>query len=126
MNALTHSGGELYVSVPDIDVLAALLAKPGLSRAQKQTILAIIYGGQDTPYNFHKSGFYWEHLKELLEDAGFCEVRRVRDLGQFDDTSAMYLEIGVGAEKLTWFSLNVVAKKCESGYFSPHHRPETQ
>ncbi|CAD6490832.1 MAG: Methyltransferase domain protein [Candidatus Argoarchaeum ethanivorans] len=36
-----------------------------------------IYGGQDFPENYHKCGFSYKMLKELLEQVGIKRVRRI-------------------------------------------------
>jgi hypothetical protein len=36
-----------------------------------------IYGGQDNEGNYHKCGFSFKLLKELLEECGIVKVKRV-------------------------------------------------
>jgi predicted SAM-dependent methyltransferase len=75
--ALLIPGGQLRISVPDIDRIVKIYSKnlkhfetPGNS-----PWIGLIYGGQSTPYDFHKTGYNACWLKHLLEKAGFenCE-----------------------------------------------------
>ena len=47
----------------------------------------MIMGGQTEPYDFHKTGFTFRHLAELLHVHGFRNFRRVKSFGLFQDTS---------------------------------------
>jgi hypothetical protein len=109
-------GGDLYVSVPDIIILSRMMTQNAISNAQKDIILSIIYGGQDTPYNYHKTGFYFEYLQKMLENVGFCNIQRVESFGIFNDTSTMGLMVG---DDFVFFSLNVQAQRCRDEIFFP-------
>ena len=39
--------------------------------------IRLIYGGQEYPEDFHKCGFSFKLLKEILEECGFKHVKRV-------------------------------------------------
>lgn len=66
-------GGVLRLSVPDFDLLVEMYLST--DRDMRSIILPLM-GGQDYPFNFHFTCFNFEHLKALLIDAGFREVRR--------------------------------------------------
>lgn len=70
-------GGVLRISVPDLDRIVKIyinnwahFQKPG-----NTPWIGLIYGGQSTPYDFHKTGFNANWLRYLLESCGFeqCE-----------------------------------------------------
>ena len=73
---LLADGGELLLSVPDLDRIVKIYAKnwehfqtPGNS-----PWVGLIYGGQSTPYDYHKTGFNFCWMKHLLEEAGFARI----------------------------------------------------
>lgn len=69
--------GMLKVAVPDLDTIAKLYVEhQDWFTPPHEPWLGIIYGGQDYPYNFHKTGFNFRWLKYLLEKAGFVRVFR--------------------------------------------------
>lgn len=70
-------GGTIRISVPDIDRIVQIYAKnpkhfntPGHS-----PWIGLIYGGQSTPYDYHKTGFNFCWLKHLLEQCGFTQCQ---------------------------------------------------
>lgn len=74
---LLQSGGKLRISVPDMDRIVQVYAK-NFDHFQKPghtPWIGLIYGGQTTPYDFHKTGFNACWLRYLLERNGFtaCE-----------------------------------------------------
>ena len=103
------SGGEIFISVPDIEILSEMVSRKGLGKTGKTLLMPIIFGGQEHEANFHKMGFYFGYLEELLEAFDFCDIKRVENFGYFYDTSRMTLDIGYGIEP---FSLNVKARRC--------------
>jgi predicted SAM-dependent methyltransferase len=70
-------GGRLRLSVPDVDTLFKLFIAPNRTLSDKKFLMAIIYGGQDSSHNYHKTGFSFVYLKHLLENTGFCNITRV-------------------------------------------------
>ena len=69
-------GGELRLSVPDLDRIVKIYAgnwehfqTPGNS-----PWVGLLYGGQGTPYDYHKTGFNFCWMKHLLEEAGFARI----------------------------------------------------
>ncbi len=103
-------GGELRLSVPDLDRIVRIYAKnwehfqtPGNS-----PWVGLIYGGQSTPYDYHKTGFNFCWMKYLLEEAGFSDIEEYphvpHPLGIVDASLAKepfgeYLSLNVRATK---------------------------
>jgi hypothetical protein len=85
------------------------MTRKDMSIQNKKDFLNMIYGGQKTEFDFHKAGFFFDYLKQLLSNYGFCDIQRVEYLGLFHDTSQEYI-LYQGVEHA--FSLNVIAKKC--------------
>jgi predicted SAM-dependent methyltransferase len=97
-------GGRLYVSVPDLAVLAKLFLTEGLSLDDRLFVVRMIFGGHVDAHDYHQMGFDFEILATFLREAGFVEIERVADLGLFDDTSrAVYAGVPI--------SVNVTARK---------------
>ena len=66
-----------------------------------------MFGGQSSAWDFHKTGLNEDFLKDFLKRTGFVDVRRVRSLGMFEDTSIMSF-------KDKPISLNVIAHRPRS------------
>lgn len=98
-------GGRLYVSVPDLDVLARLLLdRQRLSERDRYQVMRMLFGGHVDRYDYHQVGLNEEFLRTFLRSAGYVNIRRVDDLGFFDDTSRMVFA-GVA------ISLNMISEK---------------
>jgi len=96
-------GGLLYVSVPDLAVLAKLFLTDGLTMAQRFMVVRMIFGGHLNAHDYHNMGFDFDLLATFLSEAGFVEIERVADFGIFDDTSrVVYAGVPI--------SLNVIAR----------------
>lgn len=80
-------GGTLYVSVPDLDVLARMFLQPGQTLKQRFEVMRMMFGGQLDEFDFHYSGLNEEFLRGYFHDVGFINPYRVRDFGLFDDSS---------------------------------------
>jgi predicted SAM-dependent methyltransferase len=81
-------GGTLHVSVPDMDILARLfLERERFSKADRFEVMRMIFGAHVDQYDYHVVGLNEEFLTDLLGKTGFADIRRVVDLGLFDDTS---------------------------------------
>ena len=97
--------GVLFVSVPDLDVLARLfLDRTGLSVADRYLVMRMIFGGHVDRYDYHVVGLNDEFLGGFLVNAGFVHVQRVPRFGMFNDTSETVMNG-------TPISLNMVAHK---------------
>jgi len=80
-------GGRLMVSVPDLDIICWAFINPMIPVGQRRHFMAMLYGGQSTPHDFHKIGFNFQLLREHLDAAGFVNIRRVKAFGLFQDGS---------------------------------------
>ena len=81
-------GGTLYISVPDLDILAELfLLRESIDIHGRFHIMRMMFGGQMDDRDFHYVGLNEEFLRDFLSAAGFADVRRVDEFGIFDDTS---------------------------------------
>jgi predicted SAM-dependent methyltransferase len=99
------TGGIVYVSVPDLDVLAGLfLRNHQLTLNERFFVMRMIFGGHVDQYDYHVVGLNHEFLGSFLHEAGFENIRRVDRFGIFDDTSGMiYKDVSI--------SLNMIAEK---------------
>ena len=97
--------GWLFVSVPDIDVLAKLLLdKKRLTMSERFHVMRMIFGGHVDDHDYHFTGFNEEFLGHYLFDAGFRAIIKVDTFGMFEDTSGMMF-------KNELISLNLVSRK---------------
>jgi len=107
-------GGELRISVPDIDRIVKIYSKnwqhfqtPGNS-----PWIGLLYGGQGDPYDFHKTGFNFCWMKYLLEGIGFVEVHEYSHEPHF---VAGVVDASLAKEPFGEFlSLNIMAKKANA------------
>lgn len=91
---LLKPNGKLMVAVPDIDLICKLWHTPPFDTvAARQYLLAIMYGGQTTPHDYHSTGFNGDILSEMMYAAGFSAVRRVNSFNEFQDSSALAFPI---------------------------------
>ena len=68
--------GELRLSVPDLDRIVKIYSKnwEHFQTPSNSPWVGLIYGGQGTPYDYHKTGFNFCWMKHLLLEAGFSHV----------------------------------------------------
>ena len=97
-------GGKIYISVPDLDVLAALLLEKNLALEERFHVMRMIFGGHIDKYDYHFVGLNEEFLTGFLQTVGYTNIRKVREFGLFDDNSSMVFK-----ERL--ISLNIIAEK---------------
>lgn len=107
-----QNSGEIRISVPDFDKIAKLYLdkKEEFKLKDPITWQGVVYGGQTYSNNFHKTGFTYHFLEQLLEEAGFNDVKEYdaeKFLAQYNikDSSLYKKEFG------EYISLNMVAKK---------------
>ena len=81
------------VSVPNLEVLAELILDDSLSHLVRDEVIQIMFGGQKDNYDYHKTGFYFEYLEELLITHKFCNIQRVSHFGYFKDSSNLIFEV---------------------------------
>jgi predicted SAM-dependent methyltransferase len=104
-NRVLAPGGRIYISVPDLDILAGwLLAKDRMTANERFGVMRIIFGGHRDQYDYHLIGLNEEFLTEFFKHTGYVNARRVKEFGLFQDTS---LQTYKGEP----FSLNMIAEK---------------
>lgn len=97
-------GGRVSISVPDLDVLAALfLQKTRLAADERFMVMRMMFGGHVDKFDYHVVGLNEEFLAAYLHQAGYIDIRRVNSFGLFNDTSVM-------TYKGTAISLNMTAR----------------
>lgn len=69
IKSLLKPEGKLYIEVPNFMWHASLLME-----GKQREAVYYAYGGQLDEYDFHKTGFTLQILKEELEKAGFREI----------------------------------------------------
>lgn len=104
LRRILSSGGRLYISVPDLDVLCHLLLSPRLDVNLRYRVMRMIFGGQTDEFDLHKIGLNLAFLSGFLEEAGFSSMEQVEYFGLFEDSSSLSM-----CE--TPISLNVIAEK---------------
>lgn len=104
-------GGELRLSVPDIDRIVRIYVK-NWEHFQKDghtPWIGLLYGGQIDRYDFHKTGFNFCWMQHLLRNAGFVGIREYPHephfIAGFTDASLANAPFG------EFLSLNVYARK---------------
>lgn len=97
--------GLLYVSVPDLDILSAIMLDKCESTLQQRfDAVRMLFGGQTDSWDYHKVGLNEEMLLNFLRQAGLRRAQRVSDFGFFRDTSTLiFLKQPI--------SLNLIASK---------------
>ncbi|WP_238999092.1 tetratricopeptide repeat protein [Azospira restricta] len=80
-------GGRLYLSVPDLDALAWMLASPVYDQATRFGMMRALFGGQMNMADFNHVGLNLDFLRDYLQEAGFDSVERVASFGLFADAS---------------------------------------
>lgn len=102
-------GGKCLLSVPDFETLCRMFIRPDLKLQQRFEIMQVVFGGQNTPHDFHRVGLSFALLGTFLKAAGFAEIRRVSNFGLFHDSSEVsFLHPALRAIPV---SLNVEALK---------------
>ncbi len=104
-------GGVIRISVPDIDRIVKIYASNPVhfNTSGNSPWIGLIYGGQSTPYDFHKTGFNFCWLKCLLEQCGFTDVREYPHEPHFIPG---VIDASLAKEPFgEFFSLNVTANK---------------
>lgn len=96
-------GGELLISVPDMETLSRLWLEAEPSLSERILLMRMIFGGHMDRYDYHLVGFDFSILAAYLSEAGFCRVDRVERFGLVQDSSESSFK-GVP------ISLNVIAR----------------
>lgn len=107
-NRILKPFGRLYISVPDLDVLARLfIDRDRLTVDERFHVMRMMFGGHVDEYDYHLVGLNREFLEDFLIEAGFGLINKVDEFGLFQDTSNMRV-------KGELISINLVAKKVAS------------
>ncbi|MDR2559633.1 MAG: methyltransferase domain-containing protein [Oscillospiraceae bacterium] len=105
-----RSGGTLRISVPDFGAIAAEYA----ANNDLDSVLGLLYGGQNYKYNFHYQAYDFNRLESLLEKAGFTNVCRYNWQeflpADYDNYSRAYLP-HMDFQNGRLMSLNIAAAK---------------
>ena len=100
-------GGIIYISVPDLDVLARLIiSKDKLTLGERFHVMRMLFGGHVDKYDYHLVGLNEDFLTAFLKRAGYINITKVENFGLFNDTSCLIFK-GVA------ISLNLVAEKSD-------------
>lgn len=84
---IIKSGGQLHISVPDMDKLCTLYLDKTLNFEQRWHVMRMIFGGQVDSFDFHYAGWNEESLSAYLTHIGFSQIKKVEFFGLFEDTS---------------------------------------
>lgn len=97
-------GGNLYVSVPDLDILCRAMLEPDAPLETRIHLMRMMFGGQVDDNDIHYFGWNEAFMTHFLGLAGFRAAVRVQKFGLFKDTSEF-------APYGTPISLNMIATK---------------
>jgi len=86
-------GGTLEIRCPDLRARAFIFA---LNPSWKN--MRHIYGGQDHSWNYHKCGFSFGLLKNLLKEIGMYQIKRIFD---WNKLIIPYKDLHITAKKST-------------------------
>lgn len=103
-------GGEVRISVPDLDRIVKIYTNnwQHFQTPPNSPWIGLIYGGQSTPYDYHKTGFNFVWMRHLLETAGFVGAQEyphephwlgVKDASLAREPFGDYLSLNVLARK---------------------------
>jgi ubiquinone/menaquinone biosynthesis C-methylase UbiE len=69
-------GAEIHIRVPNIELICEKIHKQLLPA---KALIELLYGGQDSPGNFHYNGFTKPLLIDAIKSAGCREICRIWD-----------------------------------------------
>jgi predicted SAM-dependent methyltransferase len=87
MRRVLAPGASIRISVPDLDVLAALLCDPATLPQDRFKVMRMLFGGQVDDHDYHRVGLNFDFLASFLHQAGFEATEKVEEFGLFEDTS---------------------------------------
>lgn len=103
--------GELRIAVPDLTKLSDIVKNTKLGFKKMETVQGVLMGGQNTRYNYHKSIYWFDLLKQILINIGFNDISEYPSyphfLGDIKDASSLAGKPDLGV----YISLNVKATK---------------
>jgi predicted SAM-dependent methyltransferase len=95
------------ISVPDLEVLSAMILDKQLTQKDRFMAMYMIFGGHIDEFDYHYVGLTEEFLGDFLSRAGFVNIERVNSFGLFNDCSEL-MHVGQA------ISLNMKACKATS------------
>ena len=104
LHRMLAPGGELYLSVPNMDALNWLLTGPHWTTPEKFELMRFLFGKQVDQYDFNKAGLSHDLMMAYLKNAGFSEVSRVASFEQFENSNLLI-------NNAVSISLNLIAYK---------------
>ena len=108
---ILQPGGELCISVPDIDRIVQIYQKNWQHFQTKGNSpwIGLIYGGQLDKHDYHKTGFNFCWLSNLLESVGYIEIEEYPIFPHFIPN---VIDASLANEPFKeYISLNVKARK---------------
>lgn len=98
-------GGQLLISVPDLDMLCQMFSRRDLYDVNDRLrLMRMMFGGHCDTFDYHLVGLNAEFLTFFLKRAGFSKIKKIQKFCLFDDTSSF-------CYKGEQISLNLVACK---------------
>lgn len=85
---ILQPGGQLLLSVPDLDTLCGLILDKTLTPEERYYSMCMLFGGRSSEYDIHYAGLNEEFLRAYLSSCGFTDLLRVEGFGLFDDASS--------------------------------------
>ena len=77
LSRIMKPGALLRVCVPDLDtIFRTYVNRIEWFSPPHNPWLGLIYGGQKDEFDFHRTGFNYQWIEYLLEEAGFAQVER--------------------------------------------------
>jgi len=110
-HSVLRPGGLLRISVPDMDRIVKIYVDnwEHFQTAGNSPWIGLMYGGQSSPYDFHKTGFNFSWMKYLLEGCGFINCQEYRHFPHFIDD---LVDGSLAQEPFgVYLSLNIMAVK---------------
>jgi len=109
-NRVMTIGGVLRIAVPDFKAIA----EEYIQNKDLNSLMGLLYGGQNYEYNFHYQAYDYDRIKILLEEAGFIDICKYDWFkflpSDYDDYSKAYLP-HMDFINGRLMSLNIEAKK---------------
>jgi predicted SAM-dependent methyltransferase len=81
--------GIVMISVPDLEILSAMILNKQLTQKDRLMAMYMIFGGHTDEYDYHYVGLTEEFLGDYLSRAGFVNIERVNSFGLFNDCSEL-------------------------------------
>ncbi|MBI1388308.1 MAG: AMP-binding protein [bacterium] len=97
-------GGQVYISVPDMNKICYLYLNPSLDGGGKFQLMRLLFGRHASPAEYYQTGFSIESLQMFLTQTGFINIRERRPFALLKDETAltvggMQVSLNVSAEK---------------------------